>query len=263
MTLPAIANIRTVIDIGCNAGKWTEWALNQFPSAIQVHAYEANPPLATALNKKFESERRVTIHPKAVSNIGGLVLNFYSNSADINASANLQTGVSLGNGVRASYMIGKVKTVSIDDDWYFDKLKPLAKVPPRHSVVMKIDTEGADMNVLKGAEALLSSGAVAVIQTEFNPQALYYFHPRQNETLLSFGKFFERHGFDAYLVGKPYIPINNGAYREGYDVPLTKLKSGGAFLHNSEIGVGDIMAIARDLPGYDQMVQRLCGLPAS
>ena len=127
--------------------------------------------------------------------------------------------------------------------------------------LLKIDTEGGDMNVLKGAEALLASGAVAVVQTEFNPQGLYYFHPQQNETLLSFGAYFERHGFDAYLVGKPYIPLNNGAYRPEYDIPLNKLRSGGKFVHRSGIGVGDIVAIARDLPGYDPtMIKQLCTL---
>ena len=81
------------------------------------------------MTERFAADPRVTVHAVATSNVGGLELEFFSNSADPNAPAKLQTGGGLGTGIGAKHKVGTVHTTTLDAEWQAGKLG-VASTPP-------------------------------------------------------------------------------------------------------------------------------------
>jgi FkbM family methyltransferase len=170
-------NARTVLDVGANKGQFSLVARHLFPTA-QIHAFE---PL--------ESERRiyqsvvrgpVQMHSVALGATRGGAKFFVASRAD---SSSL---LSPGKNQQAAYGVGVASTIEVDVERLADVLKPGDLVGP---VLLKLDVQGAELQVLQGADAILP--VVGAIYCEVSFVELYEGQPTAGAIVA----FLDRLGF--------------------------------------------------------------------
>ena len=144
----------TVFDVGANVGDWTELVLRIRPSA-KLHLFEPVEFCCKKLSQKFKDS---IIINKAVYNSNGYV-NFYihSNVGFSTIYRRIQAEKNLD--MKAPNEPVLVPTITIDSYCQNSKIS--------HIDYLKIDTEGAEFDVLKGAERMLSSKRINYIEFEY------------------------------------------------------------------------------------------------
>jgi FkbM family methyltransferase len=146
-----------VIDVGANVGKYSI-EIKKLNSNLDIYAFEPHPTTYKGLIKNTASLDIKTFNLGVGSHEAELVLYDYANN-DGSEHASLQKGVidEFHRGTAIEYL---VEVVSLD------------KFTLKHQIssieLLKIDTEGYEFEVLKGAKELLISGKIQLIQIEFN-----------------------------------------------------------------------------------------------
>ncbi len=142
-------------DVGANLGEWTDLVLataTRQKLAAQVLMFEPTPTAFATLSEKYAGYVAVEVKQFALSSKAGAaefeVVGSHAGTNSLNV-----TGASAGS------------TISVD----------LASGAEVHAAagggevnLIKIDTEGHDLEVLRGLEPLLATRAVAIIQFEYN-----------------------------------------------------------------------------------------------
>jgi FkbM family methyltransferase len=169
-----------VFDIGANVGDWSLALLSSLTSTQQshldLHAFEPTPATFVTLSRRLASVPFVHCEPLALSSdIGVRVLfskgaNAGTNSLDIDRLAEDVERVSVQTTTVARYC----RQNRID-----------------HVHLLKCDTEGHDMEVIRGAKEMLDSQAISVLQFEYNHRWI-------------FSRHFLRDAFLA-IAGLPYV----------------------------------------------------------
>lgn len=168
--------VRTAIDVGAYRGEWTGLLLDAQAQA-HVHAVEATPATATALRASLDGEDRVTVHPVALGASAGQLPLFVSPRGP-----NENSLVDAGDG-RPTLSV----PVRAGDDL-------VAEVGIDHIDILKIDSEGHDLDVLRGFARTIAAGAIDVVQFEYTPWNI-----RSRALLIDFYELLEPHG---YRIGK-------------------------------------------------------------
>lgn len=145
----------TVFDIGANVGGLSVALSRMVGSKGRVVAFEANPFLLPRLHEDLRANgaRNVQVVPRAVWSRAEQVLSFYCEESAHAAGSSL-----LVHDANAREV--KVETTTIDAWCAAERVRP---------TVLKIDVEGAEHQVLQGAQALLRR-APPVIVLEYRPQ---------------------------------------------------------------------------------------------
>ena len=144
------------LDVGANAGEYSQLLVDHFPKAT-VHAFEPHPRTYETLKKNMKPNMKC--HPVALGAENG-VFNLYDRGGDdggIRASLAKEALETVQSKPLTAYSV----TVSTVDD--FVKEHSISTID-----FIKIDTEGFEMDVLKGARDALSQGKIGAIQFEFN-----------------------------------------------------------------------------------------------
>lgn len=154
-----------VFDVGAHVGDWSIQALNCCPN-IYIHAFEPNPLACTAFINQLQGSP-VNLYPFALSNeMGTRSLVSY-----VNALGNDPLNGSMLNSffhrtvieqlqtAQYNHSIIQIYTASLDDFCIINKIN--------HIDFLKIDTEGAELLILKGARQLLSNNKIKNIQFEY------------------------------------------------------------------------------------------------
>src|SRR5205085_10430774 len=153
-----------IIDVGANAGRFVETALAFQPYA-RVHAFEPIPDVYAELLKKVGAYANVCCHNLALGSAPGTqALNI---SKYHEASSFLDLGSTLMAGVRGiDFSFENVLTVEVDTLTDYVLRRDIGKIK-----LLKMDVQGYEIEVLKGAEAILTR--VEYIYTEAQFQELY------------------------------------------------------------------------------------------
>lgn len=146
-----------VLDVGANIGHYCS-AIKGVNNAFDIYAFEPHP---TSYQRLLLNTQHIDIN---IFNLGvganeGLLTLYDYASNDGSEHASLHKGV-IEQIHKGEVCEHKVRVVSLDEfvsQYLIDKI-----------VLLKIDTEGHEFEVLKGAKKLLNSGKIEMIQLEFN-----------------------------------------------------------------------------------------------
>jgi FkbM family methyltransferase len=150
--LPA-SSVRTVIDVGVHAGSLSADYLEAFPAA-RVIGVEADSRSTGPLRTRFADEPRFELVEAAASDVDGERVTFYATPASTTSSLLAP----IDDETRAKSVAVEVHTVTID--------RLCADRDIETVDLLKVDVEGAELEVLRGAERLLRSSAIRAIYAE-------------------------------------------------------------------------------------------------
>lgn len=191
LTIPADP---VVFDVGANRGDWALMLHDHHPTAI-VECFEPAPSTVTALTSRLAGCAQMRVHALALSDRSGQGTLFVS-ELDPTSSMNSLTKRPSGTGLLTE-MAAELRTGD-------EVMRDLGLC---HLDLLKVDTEGHDLSVLRGFKNALTSGAVSVIQFEYN-----YLSIHSRTLLLDYYELLTPLG---YTVGKIHP---NGVAFKNYEV---------------------------------------------
>jgi FkbM family methyltransferase len=148
--------VHTFFDVGANTGQTSKSALSSFNQA-KIFAFEPDPDIFSALSANLYGSLRFTGYNLALSNVQGAVPFFRYGSSRL-GSLVPDAQYPARKGVHPKQIA--VECTTLDEFCASERVQEID--------VLKIDVEGCDLLVLRGAERLLSQGAVRFVYIEFN-----------------------------------------------------------------------------------------------
>jgi len=180
----------TVVDVGGNAGYFSILAATLAGPGGAVVTAEANPRLAALIqeNAELNGAAQVRVEEVAISDrIGEIV---FGSNGDEDSNGGVVTGKSPGDELISNRDLTQFVTQC-------ETLDSLAERRGLDRIrLLKIDTEGHETHVLRGAEGLLSAGRIDFIACELNLPGLAQHGGDQHalrDTAL-------RHGYHSFLL---------------------------------------------------------------
>lgn len=151
---------KTVIDVGANVGQFAVATAKIF-SGVSVHSFEPNPECVSALQKNIASLPNVLVYPLALGEAEGEVsfhVNSHSHSSSILPLA--KSHLMAFPDAREVNMI-QVKLCTLD--------KVFADIELSSPVMLKLDVQGYEAQVLRGATETLKRIDYVVLEASFKP----------------------------------------------------------------------------------------------
>jgi FkbM family methyltransferase len=142
------SSLRTIMDVGANTGQSAETYARLFPVA-QIYSLEPASEVFEKLCLNLATNKKVTPLRFAASDHDGFA-NFYHSEFNVASSLNSPWKAT---GTSELVVCKTIDTISYE-------------MNIRRINILKTDTEGHDLRVLKGAERMLSEGAVDIIIAE-------------------------------------------------------------------------------------------------
>lgn len=214
-----------IFDVGANKGTWSDILINYRDSSTQagkyeVHMFDINPMLLTYLKVKYDYNQNITYcdrgcykesHKELLADVfedyhSGLS-GIYSNPKWNELEKNKRT----------------VKTITLDDyaesvHWmYRENYIVLDRVGFLSSIeqidIVKIDVEGADLDVLYGSEQLLRQHKIRFIQIEYSEHWKLGDH-----TFIKMLDFLSPFGYKAWKFdGQYFVQVERESFIEDYN----------------------------------------------
>jgi FkbM family methyltransferase len=150
---------RTFIDAGACRGDFTALLVSEFEEAA-VHAFEPNPELSSDLAQRFEGDSRVRIWNLALhERTGRSALHVH---ADPGTSSLLDRPASERRYYHSSdRVVATLQVATTTLDAFIDAHAGSGVA------LLKLDTQGSELAILRGARRALDAAAIDVIYTEF------------------------------------------------------------------------------------------------
>lgn len=170
---------QVVFDVGAKNGRYTSQFLRIFPEA-KIYTVDCAPKAIEVLERDFGNNERVQIVPLAFDNVG-LTLPFYV--CQMSGSSSLHPITRTFAQETCTTETIQVKTITLDE--YCKQL-----VIP-HVDLLKIDTEGHDLRVLRGARRMLEEHRISFVHVELLFFPYYQFQCWYYEV----AGYLEEHGY--------------------------------------------------------------------
>lgn len=185
-TLFEFLSIDLVLDVGANQGQYHDFLRDQVGYQNRIISFEPVPHLAANLKERAASSSHWQVEARALgSRAGSLAFNVMQNTE---MSSFLRPDhTSVGNLLQHHNKVENVVEVEVTS---IDAILPsLITTHQSQNVYLKIDTQGFDLEVLKGA--INSLPRLAALQTEASVIPLYVGMPRYHQVI----QFLEDRGF--------------------------------------------------------------------
>ena len=155
-------DIKTVFDVGANFGNYSIMIKEKFPHTI-IYAFEPHPKSFSILKTNTSKYENLFIYNVAIGNpVNGaetIKLYDYSNN-DGSEHASVLPDTFLYSWNTTDIIAHEVELISLND---FCGTNNITEID-----FLKIDTEGFELDVLKGIQEMLDKNSVKFIQFEFN-----------------------------------------------------------------------------------------------
>ena len=173
-----------VIDVGANIGVYSlAWAAVN--ADVTVHCFEPNPAVRRRLARNVALNRlsgRIRLHPEALSDCAGTAALYGSDDM-----SSLNKGVHTGAGQSAS----EVPLARLDD---------IVGIEGPHVSLMKIDVQGHELEVLRGADAVITHHRPVLILEHEDDLYLSAEEARQRKTNLA--TLLSRFGYETLYISR-------------------------------------------------------------
>ena len=188
--------IDTLLDVGANTGQYAE-IMRESGYRGTIHSFEPTTTAFKILNKKTKGDKDWNAHRLAIgSNTGETEINISENSF---SSSILEMEKLHVKSAPQSRYIGK-ETVPIET---IDNLFPVITKGAK-SIYMKVDTQGYESEVLKGAENSLHK--IKCIQLEMSLVNLYKNEWLFEETI----SYLKKKYFEIYTIEPEFYDTSSG-----------------------------------------------------
>lgn len=168
--LPDASNVRTILDLGANAGQASVYLRDRFPGA-RIIAVEADPAVARLATRNLAADPRATVVPAAVCDHDGPV------------SLALEPGRSWGSNVVQAWESPQTRQVQV-------RGVTLGSLLAEQAIevvdILKIDVEGAELMALTSDDAL---SRVRFVIGELHPELLGVSAEESVERMRAHGSF--------------------------------------------------------------------------
>jgi FkbM family methyltransferase len=147
-----------IFDVGANVGQSISRYREQFPNCF-VTCFEPNPDTFTLLERNWGGVFGITLSPIALTNFIGHA-SFYATRVP-EASSLLQPTermIELSSQHKYDHVTIDVLTTTLDQ---YCKMNDIGNID-----ILKLDVQGSELDVLKGAENLLQEGKISLIYSE-------------------------------------------------------------------------------------------------
>ncbi len=144
-----------VFDVGANNGDFTQAALVAFPRAVLVHAFEPSPTAARTFLETVGNDPLVKLHRFGFSDETGVAMLHAPTSGSSIATLHATTFEMQGRAL----VVDRIELRTVDG---FCQEQGIERIH-----YLKVDTEGHELSVLKGAHEMIEQGKVDFIQFEF------------------------------------------------------------------------------------------------
>jgi FkbM family methyltransferase len=173
------SHIRMAVDIGAHVGDWTGHLL-ALGSPVRIHAFEPSPSAYAVLAQRYDGEAGVEVHNLGLGAVHGQVV-FYDGGVGSTASSFLR---------RRNAGTTKVLEVAVTTLDRFMSEHGIA-----HLDLVKIDTEGFEMEVFRGMREVLKRQSVGCVQFEYGGTWI-----EARETLAGTREFLQQHGYRVFRL---------------------------------------------------------------
>ena len=173
--------IKTIIDVGANEGQFADNFIKIFPDAI-IFSFEPLHETFKILEKKFEANQRIKLFNYACGEVEQETFIYHN---DFSPSSSLLEITDLHKD--AFPFTAHVKKEKITIKRLDDVMK---NIVIESKLLLKIDVQGYEMSVLKGAEETLAKSDIIIIETSF--QELYKNQPMFKDIY----EFLSKYNFD-------------------------------------------------------------------
>ena len=181
-------NIKSIVDGGAHKGEFVSFIKNSIKDYEKIYSFEPQIAIFNILNSHSDL-KRIFCYNYALSNVNGIkklkINNITSTStfSEINENSNwfIIKNLLLSGKNKSSFIDEEsVNTITLDD---FIKDNKILNID-----LLKLDTEGHDLYVLKGSINILKQRKVKFILIEFHLSQMYknYNYNKIHEFLLSF-----------------------------------------------------------------------------
>lgn len=143
-------------DVGGNIGQFTTLLHEVFGKQAVIHTFEPSSATFNQLKKNTETFPEVTIHQKGLGETQGSLKLFTNEDASLIASVYQRRLDHFG------IQMDKYEEIEITT---LDQFCQQNSIPHIH--FLKLDVEGHELKVLKGAEQMISNNSIDFIQFEF------------------------------------------------------------------------------------------------
>ena len=185
-------NSFTFFDVGAHVGGYTEELIKRFKT-YKGHLFDLSPATLDLCREQHESNPNLKINAVALNDsVGEVEYRFYPGTL-------MQSGIS-GVGPYVGHEYELRTSPSLTGDLYCEQ-NSVEKIN-----LLKIDTEGYDLHVLKGFDKMLSNQKVDVVQFEYNIKS-----GETHSMLGDFYTYFESKGYSVGVLrqnGVVFRPFN-------------------------------------------------------
>jgi FkbM family methyltransferase len=148
----------TIFDVGANLGLYST-LVSEFFFSGERHLFEPNPLCFEKLKEIFVGDENLKMNNIALGAESGTAELFVDSQNETTGHASLEKEA-IGLHGYEKLISKEVKVSTLDE---YCKKHKIGKID-----FLKIDTEGFELEVLKGGGDLLTNGAIKIIQFEFN-----------------------------------------------------------------------------------------------
>ncbi len=189
-------DIRTVIDVGANAGQFVREHILATKTVHHIHSFEPLPDTYKDLQKIAASRVGWETYCVALSDCQGKCA--FHVSENYTSSSLLKVTSASTSVVAASRVVRDIEVAISRLDALWEDLEI------EFNVLLKIDVQGNELNVLRGAEKMLNQ--VKAIRIEMSTIELYDGQPAYEEIL----SYLNRLGFRLFAIDSRWSDTNTG-----------------------------------------------------